>query len=220
MHIEIDQHHLHAAVRNLLHLTNSITLLQIGANDGLDYDPVRDLLVTEEGIIGFLVEPQKEAFSRLQANYEQLTSVGRVTLIDKAVYHKNGKVKLYKNTVGNDGHSSLLLRQNDNSTQFYEDVYEEVEAVTFESLLNIINGRIDVLVMDTEGYDCTIIKQMLQSQCRPSLLFFERPNPVANNDRLNKVATGNAVLDDVLRDLDNAGYSAEVLTGNIIAFKN
>jgi len=219
MHKEIDEPELHAAIKNLLSRKNKVTLLQIGANDGLSYDPIHDLLVSDSDIKAYLVEPQKEAFIRLQHTYKDLIASKKVTTFNVAIHHESAEVKLYKNIIGNDGHSSLLLRQNDSYTEFSEEVYEIVPAISLERLIATINQNIDVLVMDTEGYDATIIESMQTLDCRPELIFFEKPNPNENNDRLNKISTGVFVLKKCLKILEECGYESKVLTGNVIAFK-
>jgi hypothetical protein len=43
--------------------------LQIGAYDGLAGDPLRPIVAEDERWYGILVEPQPQAFERLQRNY-------------------------------------------------------------------------------------------------------------------------------------------------------
>lgn len=219
MHIDPDQTNLHHAIRQSFADATTITLLQIGANDGYDHDPIREMFQTDTRMQGHFVEPQKAAFTRLGDTYKACVESKRATLYNKAVFEKNQKIKLYKNLSGTDGHSTLLLRQDCDATRFEADAYEEVDGITFTNLMKKIKSDIDVLVIDTEGYDCTIIGHMLTTSCRPKVVFFERPNPTENDDRLGSVRTGNAVLDEVVSSLTHNGYEVQVLTGNVLAVK-
>ena len=222
MYTDPDESKLQEAIKQHFLQKELITLVQIGANDGVDHDPVREIVYSDSRIKGLLVEPQQGAFSRLQQTYKPLIESGRVSLLNKAVFERECRVKLYKNAAenGTDGHSSFLLRQNDPYTHFQDDVYEEVDAITVTQLLTIANSPIDVLVVDTEGYDSTIVQCLLDTRSRPGVLFFERPSIILADDRLGNVATGLTVLNNIVANLQEKGYTVEVLSGNILGTFN
>ena len=205
-------------INSLLSEKENITLLQIGANDGIDYDPIHDIVMEKEKIFCYFVEPQKETFQRLIENYRTISK--RSVFINNAIFEENNEVKLFKNDNGISAHSSLLLRTNRTTENFNENSYEIVNGVTIETLLNENNiSNIDVVVIDCEGYDCNIVKQILKTTETPSVIFFESPHPQPNDDRLNVVMTGPDALEDVISTLKENFYKTEILTEGIMAIK-
>src|SRR6478672_5357121 len=67
-------------------------VVQIGANDGVTYDPLRRFIV-KYGFRGVLVEPQPDAFARLQKNYSDLP---RITFEQAAIAEADGEKPLYR----------------------------------------------------------------------------------------------------------------------------
>lgn len=214
---------LYDLVKVLFEGKEKVTLLQIGANDGSDNffmeDPVRDLVKNNDRIFATLVEPQKVEFNNLKQNYKGYEH--RVEFINVAISNKNEPVKLYKNIHenGTTGHSSLLLRQNENNTTFDEQSYEVVKGVTVSKLMSDKDGDIDILVIDTEGYDMEIIKQFIVEKIYPRVIYFEKPYPLDNNDRLGLVETGESALYVLLDKLQQIGYNVEILSGNILCVR-
>lgn len=210
-------------VKNLFPKKQKITLIQIGANDGSDNffmeDPVRDLIKNNDAIYATLVEPQKVEFENLKKNYEGYEN--RVEFINVAISNKNEPVKLYKNVHqnGTTGHSSLLLRQNESNTIFDEKSYEIVDGITISKLMSNKDSKIDILVIDTEGYDMEIIKQFIGEKIYPQVIYFEKPYPLDNNDRLGLVETGESALSILLDKLQEIGYNIEILSGNILCVR-
>lgn len=203
--------------------SEKIFLIQVGANDGSDNffmeDPVRDLIKNDHKIFATLVEPQKIEFENLKENYKGYED--RIEFVNVAISHKNGDVKLYKNVHknGTTGHSSLLLRQNENNTTFEEQCYEVVKGVTVSKLMSNKHKNVDVLVIDTEGYDMEIIKQFIKEKIYPKVIYFERPYPLDNNDRLGVVETGESALCVLLDNLKEIGYNTEILSGNVLCVR-
>ena len=206
-------------VKDIFAENQKIFLLQIGANDGVMADPVHDLIINDVRISAMLIEPQKEVFSSLQKNYDIVKD--RVKFLNVAITKENGEVKLFKNTdpLGSSGHASLLLRQNEYATNFAESMYELVDGINVSTLLKNVQSFIDVLVIDTEGYDIEILKQFIEQKVFPKIIFFERPYPSPGNDRLNIVETGNQVLEDMINKLNSFNYDIEVFSGNVLCVK-
>jgi hypothetical protein len=66
---------------------------------------------------------------------------------------------------------------------------EEIETITFDSLVEGVN-HIDLLHIDTEGYDYEIIKSIDFDKHQPSLILFEHAH-------LKKVSEVHAYLSDM-----------------------
>ena len=167
--------------------SNNIVLCQIGANDGISADPIFDYIKENKNIEAHLVEPQKDAFSLLIKNYDDIKLENRVFFYKNALTNVNEEIKLYKNTAinGTDGHSSLLIRDlyivNGLEVAKYDEFnYEIVQGITLFELNKKINKEIDVLVIDTEGYDVEIIKMFINENIYPKIIYFEKPSISGN----------------------------------------
>ena len=219
-----DIQRLYDVVTTLFEKKERIVLVQVGANDGSDNffmeDPVRDLIKGNERIHATLVEPQKIEFDNLKKNYDGYEH--RVEFVNVAISSQNEPVKLYKNIHenGTSGHSSLLLRQNEANTTFNEQSYEMVEGVTVSKLMSGRNNEVDILVIDTEGYDMEIIKQFMNEEIYPRVMYFEKPYPLDNNDRLGQVKTGNSALQSLLDKLKQLSYDVDILDGNVLCVRS
>lgn len=160
---------------------NQINIVQIGANDGISADPIYDYIISNDNVNAYLVEPQNDAFIELEKNYKNVSN--RVKCYKYAITDNNEEIKLYKNNAvnGTDGHSSLIIRDKDIHNgilvaDFNEEIYELVSGISLPSFANLIgNINIDVLIIDTEGYDLEIIRMFFNNNYYPKLIFFENP---------------------------------------------
>lgn len=70
-----------------------VTFVQIGAFDGVAGDPIRPLILENEGWTGVMVEPHPDAFERLQRNY--LAQSQRLTFLNAAISDEPGERTLF-----------------------------------------------------------------------------------------------------------------------------
>ena len=150
--------------------------LQIGAHDGKDDDPLRQY-VTRHHWRGILVEPQPDMFARLTENYR---SEPQLAFEQAAIANFDGKMTLYRPSGQAGGgadtcratfNRDLLLKQVGYNVPIDE---ISVPAITISSLL-AKHGvqRIDLLQIDTEGFDFEIIKMALAANVKPTVVHFE-----------------------------------------------
>ena len=218
-----DIEYFHNIVKQKFYKREKIFLIQIGANDGSDEnfmeDPVRDLIRNDVRIFSVLIEPQKIEFDKLKNNYSDQKN--RISFLNVAISSTDGEIKLYKNIdpKGTSGHSTLLLRQNDSYTLFDENNYELVDGITVSTLMKSCDSSVDVLVIDTEGFDMEIVNQFIDQKIYPEIIYFEKPHPNPNDDRLNQVKCGFEELDNLLDRLQEIGYNNNILLGNVLCVK-
>jgi FkbM family methyltransferase len=152
--------------------------VQIGAHDGLHYDPIR-AFIKKHHWRGLLVEPQPEVYRRLVANY---SDEPQLVFENAAVASKDGFATLYafKKTDSLPDHATMLASFNKDALLYnghgYKGEIEElsVPALTFNTLLAKHQiGAISLLQIDTEGYDFEIIKMLEGSEVRPVVIHFE-----------------------------------------------
>jgi len=144
-------------------LNNDIFFCEIGAFDGKRFDDLYDY-IQQYKWKGILVEPLKDAFKKLKENYKNIkglkyensaiTEQNKIKNIKRVINRKENKLPGWL-----DGSSSFFDNKHTKKFNFIE---EPVKCITFLSLVKKHNiKRIDVLQIDTEGYDLKIFKQII-----------------------------------------------------------
>jgi FkbM family methyltransferase len=155
------------------------SLIQIGANDGMSHDHLNSI-IKKFKLKSLLLEPIKKYFLDLQNNYSNYENV---RLENSALSIKNEILFLYKvnpeysNKYGtiSSGISSLykqhLIKHGIKKKHI---IQEKVDQVSFDELLKKYNiNDFDLLLIDTEGYDCQIVNDFLLKikKIRPIIIF-------------------------------------------------
>lgn len=152
--------------------------VQIGGNDGVTYDPLVDIIKRRK-LSGLIVEPIKTYFNQLYLLYQNCT---RVSVANYAIYSENGPIAMFKvKDNSNDlpvwakGIASIDKEHFKKSNIPESEMEEEiVEGITLENLFLLYKiERIDLLVIDVEGYDYNLIKSINFEKFKPSLIYFE-----------------------------------------------
>ena len=173
----------------------NIAFIQIGANDGLRNDPVREFIVRDRWR-GILVEPVPSVFDMLQNNYAYLSNP-ELKFINAAISSSNND-NLTFYTFDDIFLKSLPLEKSldclrkasfdrrhvekhiNNINEDYSKVMKaiKVPALTVNSLVNKYwtEKKIDILVIDAEGHEPDIIKCIDFKTFFPEAIFFESHN--------------------------------------------
>jgi FkbM family methyltransferase len=157
-------------------------VLQIGANDGVALDPIRDSVLAQ-GWTLYAVEPMPGVFERLKANYGPGP---QFHYINCAVGDHDGEADIYylEQPEAVDGPDY------DQYTSFSREVIERhwraipdakqrvaIVSVPVRRLDTLIREfdvpEVDLLQIDTEGFDYEIIKMAFAAGLAPPLLAFE-----------------------------------------------
>ncbi|MGH8476088.1 MAG: FkbM family methyltransferase [Methylococcales bacterium] len=167
--------------------------IQIGANDGVSHDPLYRH-VQRFGWRGILIEPVKFYFDLLKKNY---ANSNRLIFENIAISERNEYRDFFRIREDLD----FLPRWTKGLGSFKRDVVlkhrwiiphiqqyivqELVECVCFRALLERhAVDKIDLIMVDTEGYDFEIIKQIDFSLARPKVILYEHKH-LSHTDRLN-----------------------------------
>jgi len=148
-----------------------LTFLQIGAYDGIGDDDLRGLIMAHQ-LRGVLVEPQPEAFARLQQTYR---GVPNVTLLQAAIAEEEGTRELYCRQ-GEASMAASFVREHlrRHGIPDSEIVTQKVACHTVESALRVAGlTHVDLIQIDAEGYDWPIIRSIDFARVRPRILRFE-----------------------------------------------
>jgi FkbM family methyltransferase len=155
--------------------------LQIGAFDGVSNDVLYPL-VRKYGLRGFLVEPQKDAFARLKANY---SDVPRLVFVNAALGSTDGTVPFYRIKPEAQGPPWLpqiasfdkdVIMKHTSQVPGLETLLqvENVPCMTFSSLYQKFGiDRIDLLQIDAEGYDAELLRLFDIPSRLPAIVRFE-----------------------------------------------
>ena len=152
--------------------------VQIGAHDGVSFDPIRPF-VEKFRWRGLLVEPQPKVFKKLVENYR---GHPQLILENAAVAERDGTATLYsfEDSPGIPEHASMLASFRRESLEANGHGYSgpikslTVPALSFSTLLQKHGvARVDILQIDTEGFDYEILKMIDFAKVRPALIHFE-----------------------------------------------
>ena len=172
-------------------LGGSVRFIQIGANDGLRNDPIREFIVRDDWS-GVLVEPLPYAVSLLRANYPA-RRFPNLKFVNAAATTRDGSaLRLwsasddYLGELPRERRLELLRKASvdrEHVIKFLPPeavangaiVQLEVPAVTIESLAQTTfpGGQFDLLVVDAEGHEPAILRSIDFQQTRPKAIFFE-----------------------------------------------
>jgi FkbM family methyltransferase len=176
-----EQNAVRDALKALARTGKPVFFVNIGANDGLAGDPLREFITTR-GWRGMLVEPVDYVFQRLVKAYRRVPDV---ILENRAIADLTGE-KLFwyvrKNTelpAGYDQFGSFIksqvLKQASNFPGLERFLDSRiVSCITLPDLL-ARHGiqRVNLFLIDTEGYDLEIVKQIDLRNSPPEVIIFE-----------------------------------------------
>lgn len=168
-------------LHQLLKKQQNLTFLQIGANDGVRYDPIYKFVTQHHHHIkGVVLEPVKDYYLELQKNYKNYKNI---KTINKAIHHSLQETTIYrldksKEKLAPDFAKGIASfdplhhkKTNVNSDFIKAEIVKCVNLATVIKENNI--EKLDVLVIDTEGYDYQIIKSIDFNYIQPKLIHFE-----------------------------------------------
>ena len=221
---------LEAVINTNRYFNEEYFLLQIGANDGVTNDPVHHFLQKNKGS-AILVEPIPDVFEKLKKNYNRKN----INLLNAAIYEKDENVSIYRISPKFEEKYRNLYKPNANASgitslnqehvknfltkiapKYFRDhnIDEWIEetsvpGITFKTLVNKYQiSTIDVLQIDTEGYDFEILKMAFASNIAdPKIINFEYKNLNSTN------------VDMAIKLLNEKNYCIFKHEGNICAYK-
>lgn len=194
--------------------------VQIGAYDGQTDDPVTEYVLAGK-LKCVLVEPIESSFQKLKRVYE---GVSNVQLVHAAISDSDGEATMYKVKPGSPcdnlrmgGLASFdkthLLRHGVGENDM---VQVQVPCLTLKSLLAKFGlPKIDILQIDTEGFDAEIVRMTSALDYSPGCMNFENTNLSAetkltlydsltrrgyffSHDRANTIAVHSRLMDGLL----------------------
>ena len=175
--------------------SENLTLIQIGANDGLQSDPFRETIINNK-INSYLLEPIPDFYNMLKHNY---SNCDWVKCFNLAITTENGEQEITyvpkinglpewtqglgtfnasKNFLG-EGKGGRNLETDYSNTELYREVKENIKKImvktnTLETFLTDQGiQKIDFYLSDTEGYDWVIFNQLDLNKYQPKVIYME-----------------------------------------------
>jgi len=190
--------------------------VQIGANDGVYCDPIHSF-VTRNRVRGIAVEPLKDVFERLVENYRNYPQIKPINL---AIHPTEKEINLHRvdprhedaATYRTSGISSIKADHHVLSGAPKEVmIVERVRCMRLDELLEHEEvTKIDLLQIDTEGFDYEIIKMIDFNRYKPHLIHFEHGLPGG----VMKIEDLQACLSLLI----NQGYYVVMETYDVLAY--
>lgn len=189
--------------------TTNLSLVQIGAMDGVTFDKSYNFIKSNPNIKAYLLEPVQYYFNKLVDNYSD--SEGHIILINNCLAKADGKIDFHmidpeeieKKNLPKFlmGISSMSTTRNSLSEEYWETkgkihtqkygwTYEnliknnircaQVNSICAKTLFSRYNiGVIDILLISAGGYEYEILQDFLQL-CKPKYIKMECGSIVSN----------------------------------------
>jgi FkbM family methyltransferase len=172
-------------MRRLLGGRKDLFVVIVGANDGKLVDPIYPLLRRNRSWQALLIEPVPYLFERLKRNYGKNSRFryARVAIADCArtmpFYYVSEEARrevphapILWEAIGSFNRANLEKHLAGPYDRFI--VEEMLEAIPLATVLERERvARIDVLIIDAEGYDWEVLKQLDLKCFSPLVIFYE-----------------------------------------------
>lgn len=168
-------------IRNLPDLSQ---IVQIGSNDGRQGDPIFDILESKPGWRALFVEPVPYLFETLVENFGNsenfeffnaaINNGEKMTFyyVDPKAKDKLEDLPFWYDQLGSFDRAHIVKHLGGVLEPFIIEL--EIEGCSFPDMLAKFSiGEIDLLQVDTEGYDWNIISQLRSVETRPTMILFE-----------------------------------------------
>lgn len=168
-----------------------VTFVQIGAYDGVAGDPIRSLVLEDDRWSGVMVEPQPDVFDRLRRNY--LAQASRLQFLNVAISDRSGEKTLFciseaeRKQLGlSDWGEEVASFNAEHLRKHFPHarlVSCSVKTMTFAEVADRLSGgHVDVVVMDVEGHERTIIENIDLERHRVKFIVYEHKH-LSESDR-------------------------------------
>lgn len=209
---------------NLLFLVleedGQIKYLQIGANDGVLVDPMYEFVRRNHQLMsGLLVEPVEIYFKKLKSNYDKFHNI---TAVQLAIHNIEKSMTIYVARESRNGVQNISVAGMSSFDKNHllehaslaeaEIVEEQVQCSSVEELLREYRFMdINVLIIDTEGYDFAILDDLDLSRIVPKIVLFEHG--------LSAGTMTSSELEVLCQKFNRFGYQVSIVNNDAIAIQ-
>ena len=216
------------------------TIVQIGSNDGKTGDPIFQALQKHKSWKAIFVEPVPYLFERLKSNYQNdprfiFENVAINDGKEQTFYSIKPEAKdhltdlpVWYDQLGSFYKLNITKHLNGKLEPFIEEI--KLKGITLENLfLKHSLNSIDLLHIDTEGYDWKILSQLNLADYKPSLILYEQKH-LSESERSDSVEFLNkdyfifdfgsdylAINKNIYKNRDNYSLKSRKVMQNTIA---
>jgi FkbM family methyltransferase len=165
--------------------------IQIGSNDGVSSDPLNNFIKTHNWK-GILIEPVPYLFEKLKETYkgknlvfENVAVSNKEELKDFYRIKKNNEPNNpdWYEQIGSFDKNTILKHKNEIPNFEKHLTKEKIKATTIKNLIKKHKvSKIDLLHLDTEGFDFEIIKTIDFNEIKPKMILYEHLH-LSNQDK-------------------------------------
>ena len=186
-------------------------LIQIGSNDGERFDIINKF-IKKYSVNCILVEPIKIYFNQLKQNYSGQKDIIFENLaisvndeINQLYKVKNSKTKYYGEHIkGITSFDKKHLTKHGVKSTHIE--IEKVDSISINKLISKYGNKVDLLIIDAEGYDGNIVIDLLEkSKIQPVIV-------------LEYIHINFNIFNHLIKQLKNKNYSYYKINENLICF--
>lgn len=204
----------------ILRSKKHLTFIQIGANDGKRFDPMYHFVkYNKNNVQGYVVEPIHDYYKDLCHTYKTYNNIRPINVaihqnLNETVIYRVAK-EFEKNVpefaLGIASFDKEHHKKTNIPSQFITE--EKVKCSTLKRLLveHKIN-HVDVLVLDTEGYDYEILMSLDVNEISPLLIHFEHG--------LKSGTMSIKEFSNVLNKMKEADYQFYIDKADVTAYKS
>ncbi len=183
---------------------DQIAFIQIGANDGKNFDPIYNFVTRNyQHISGIVLEPIKEYFEELKKTYQHYPNILPVNF---AIHNSEKEMIMYRADPKKQlplwakGIGSFSKKHHELSSISSKDVVsEKVSCISIKELIEQYKmTKVDLLQIDAEGYDAEIIFGLDFEKIQPRIINFEHGLSSGITDKKN--------FSQIVEILHNNGY--------------
>lgn len=188
-------------------------ILQVGANDGVLYDPMYHTLLRRQNVTATRIEPIAEYFHELRDNCASFAS--RVELFNLCIGEEDGFIDFFlpKQSqalfLGDKGHGSINPEAAGRSRDGLES--RKIACKSFNSLMSEMRTPLaDVYVSDCEGYDIHLLRKLPVEELGIKVVFIEllQQSATTNNEMVA------ACIKEAVDIVSSNGFNRIVWDGN------
>ncbi|MDJ0900428.1 MAG: FkbM family methyltransferase [Xenococcus sp. MO_188.B8] len=182
----IEQDELYLFLKFFEQEKQTLNFLQIGANDGMRNDPLREFIVFGSRWKGCLVEPIPSLFAQLQKNYSRIANQNRIKFENIAISNDEKNIDLWKISEKYENYFPDYVKGMISFDKAYfsgntlipnfEDKWitnETVACKSINTLLQSFKEPIDLILLDVEGMELDILSSFLFTQELPTCFIYE-----------------------------------------------
>lgn len=165
-------------------IKSEVFFIQVGSNDGVQGDPIHDLIITHKNWRGIFIEPIGFLFSRLRKNYGdserfifENVAIGTRSETKRFYYiSEQAKSELdlpyWHDQLGSFDKNHISRMLGDQMRPYI--IEADVECQTLQAIFdrNRVDA-IDLLHIDTEGFDYQVLSQVDLKRYKPAVILYE-----------------------------------------------